>query len=365
MGAGAEASWSASVRGEGERSALVSSAALEPEGEAESPFAPPREPSRAEPPFIATQRPRRRPAERAYRIAGGVLVLSALFGLIFPFVLPADDWTMINVAPALIDLLLGAALLAGDDRLAGLVRLRVAVGAVLWTGVSLAESDPWAAGLQLLFSAGLLLLLVGRPSRGRMWGGVAAVSPCILLAAFALSLRPDADLEAPARADLSELTAPRRLEGHPVPGGRVAGPGYALRVPSREWRQVDAGRVFEQNPALDAWIFEPTAENQVQVIAERLDAGVRVKRSALVDLAVANVLRGASESRVLKQVEHGPNVVVHSVATFDGRPFEYRHRIFMEGRVVIQVLAFAPEGALTPGTERMVHDAQLGRAAAY
>jgi hypothetical protein len=114
------------------------------------------------------------------RVAGGILVLHAALALVGSFC--RQMLAPVPRVVAIIDLALGASLLSGRGWRA-IALMRCVLGAVVLTGFEIVEGHPqvmnddWAAATtEALYSAGLVALLIGRPSIPRIVAGALASS---------------------------------------------------------------------------------------------------------------------------------------------------------------------------------------------
>src|SRR5262249_14027511 len=107
----------------------------------------------------------------AARVAGVVLMINAVFvfaELFLPGRNGPDGGPLNSPVHIVVDLAIGFALARGVDKWQKIALARVALGALLFTGVSLAKQDWFGAGAQVLFSVALLGLLWGNAGSARL-----------------------------------------------------------------------------------------------------------------------------------------------------------------------------------------------------
>jgi hypothetical protein len=144
---------------------------------------------------LAAARPQRArgPAERipaelrfASLTVAVILLVNAAMTIVSLVVLHGQP--RLNVASAVIDVILGVSILAGREAARRWTMYRAIFGAVIGTMMTFVLHDTATAIFQLLYAGALLLLLVGRPGRARTWCGLAIGSVLVLLEALGLAL---------------------------------------------------------------------------------------------------------------------------------------------------------------------------------
>ena len=113
------------------------------------------------------------------RLAGAVLVINGLF-VVAELFLPGPR-AIGGPLPAAIDLVVGGSLILGLFRWRQIAVVRIGLGALLLTGLNAVRGEYLSAGLQLAFSAALLLLILGKPGRLRIAGGLVLAAAILAL----------------------------------------------------------------------------------------------------------------------------------------------------------------------------------------
>ena len=110
------------------------------------------------------------------QIAGGLLLVNAIFVLLSEFLIPADPKLGPlfapgrSVMPAIIDLAIGVSLLRGKPKYRTWALVRVLLGTVLFTAAAWGK-DPLMTASQIMIGASLLLFLLGDAGRVRLVAG--------------------------------------------------------------------------------------------------------------------------------------------------------------------------------------------------
>ncbi|HEU4412640.1 MAG TPA: hypothetical protein VFS43_45775 [Polyangiaceae bacterium] len=127
------------------------------------------------------------PDARALRLAGGLLVTGAVLSFLYVVQgLVAGTGGPAGALGIAIDLVIGVALFRNQSGYLSWAILRTVGGALFFGLPPLFRGDVVEAAVVLVLSAGFLLLLVGKPNRGRIIGGVALAGLVYLLMAVGL-----------------------------------------------------------------------------------------------------------------------------------------------------------------------------------
>lgn len=281
------------------------------------------------------------------RIAGGVLVLGGLLLLweraTFPELFAAQGLMAHNWVSGIIDLGLGGALLAGRTQLAGLARLRVVIGALLFTTYWLVEKNAFAAIVQAAYSVGLLLLLLGTAGLARR-----AVALVLVLVSISMELTSARALRT-GRNPLGRIVLALQGGTEPIPDGQVQGLArpYALSVPDAAWRLRDEKAARRDNPQSDRWLVHPTYDAHVMVMVEELPPGTYVPRERAVEAVVENLKKSFPGLQVDGEPDAGlEGTLVRAHGTVKGRALAFRVMVATGEGVAYTLLGFVPEAGL-------------------
>ncbi|MDC0745180.1 hypothetical protein [Polyangium mundeleinium] len=305
-------------------------------------YAPPTAPLR-EPPVVHAPDT----ATSAQRIAGGLLIVNAVF-LLVEVALPANgrepsvlSSPVALTISALIDGLIGTSLLYRSRKLLLWAIVRMGIGLFVMTAQA-ALKDPFLAGMQFVVCSSLLLLLVGDAGKPRMAVGGALFGIYAFLRVLGLSAEltgtnPMAVLIWQARGDIES-----------TPAGVVTGEAshYRLRAPSDRWRLRKPEAARKTNPLADRWISRPDVDAHVLVVAEKVP-GMLVLPDAMVDAVIKN---GKSSATAFEFVDRVPlrthpedGRLVHTRSTTSGIEIESLTAVVATYERGYQVVAYAPK----------------------
>jgi hypothetical protein len=295
------------------------------------------------------------------RIAGGLLLLNAavmaLELVLMPNKVPNATSSLV---PAVVDVLIGASLLRGDKKYLQWAIVRAVGGAVIWTGLSLANGEHFVAALQVLVSASLLALLIGQPGRARIAAACLAFSLYGLVElAGLLSLTTGVN---PIAATTMQLSG----ELEPESAGTIHGVAfdYALTAPAKSWHLYKAEVMHKNNPLADRWLVRPDVDAHLLVIAERLEPGMTLELKNLSKVIVDNARKAITDIVVLEDapMPTRDGWLLRFTGASEGKGIEFYVGLYAKGRNVVQVQGFAPNksfAAAKPELERAVASLEL------
>jgi hypothetical protein len=282
----------------------------------------------------------------AARLGGGVLVLNALALLWESQALPkaaTGPLTAGRPVSAVIDLILGALLLLGNEKALRWSVIRIVLGAVLFAGAALVQGNGMLAFFQIAFSAALLGLLVGRA--GGLRAGVS-------LAAVALYFTLEVGGLTGGNFLTRKLVAARSNLGR-APVTRVEGDHakYHLTMPAGEWYLREAAAARKDNPLADLWLVRPASDAHVITIVEEVPPGARIDLERFADAVIGNQRAAATELDVLEKstlTRPVPGRFLHTRSVVSGLRIESYYGLFVAGPRAYQIVAFAARDAF-PG----------------
>lgn len=264
------------------------------------------------------------------RLAAGVTYANALAGLLVMLMRPAEanarSASYITIA---IDVVVATSLLQGKAGARGWAILRAVLGAlvlgpIIWSN----GAHEYAVG-QVLFSAGLLLLLVGQPGAWRL--GAGTLTAGVVLAAlvtFVAAPRTGRSVRG-AIADL-------RDGGRHATELRGEDGGWTLALPDERWHQR------ERNGVRQASAYWPEQDAIVSVEARVLEGDVDLGASVDGILREARKRSGVAIREIERRpirVPHGSGVAVHVTAVERGPPVEGWWVLVANGRRLALVIA--------------------------
>ena len=281
----------------------------------------------------------------AGRIAGGLLLVNAMALFAEKAVLPTagDGLGRAGLTSALIDLGLGVMLLLGNEKALLWARIRAGLGLLVLPLIHLATGDQLLAVIQVVFSSGLLALLLGHAGRVRAALGTAVVVLCLGLEGLGLMGA------ATGSNPLARWTLSRDVEPGAVT--TVAGEAvrYELTFPGDHWYARKKAAVKKDNAVADRWLVFPERDAHVMIIAEQLPGGQVADMDKFAEVVVQNARQAVQN---LEVIESGPLAtslqdgrLVHTRGSASGLAVETYHGLYIHGSYVIQVMAFCPQKA--------------------
>lgn len=278
----------------------------------------------------------------AVRVAGAFLVVNALVLLIERALLPAQTGALqMNLGSAILDLVLGGMLVAGKPKVLPWVKLRVVLGAVVFTIYYLAmEHDPVLAGFQLAVSGAFVLLLFGQAGAWRLRIASTVFALYLVLEVLGLS-----GSTLPARM---RYAFTGELDG--VVTGEVWGKGsaYRLLVPDNgQWFRRSAEAARRDNPDVDLWLIRPQSDAHVITVVEELEPGARLDLDRFSQAVLANAGGNGGEVTVVERrplrVGAVPGRFIHTSTVAEGLRLEFLYGLYTDGQSAYQVIAFVEE----------------------
>lgn len=199
------------------------------------------------------------------RVAGGLLVLSGLWGLaVYALADSADTSLGRAVTASVVDLGIGALLLSGrKGNVLTLARFRAYVGVAIWPLYTLVNDGLLSGGLQLVLSATLAFLLSApRGRRHTYWAAAAHVAATLAIGLIPLvaALRPN--MEQLLTDSSTPLGVERRVQG--------SAQQYVLTAPTSRWRLLKPEESASTVPGADRVLVRPDADAYLAVYVVNL-----------------------------------------------------------------------------------------------
>ena len=245
------------------------------------------------------------------------------------------------VIAIIIDVWIGISLLRGKENFLPWARWRIVLGALIFTALHASTGDWMTAAAQVLLSAGLLALFLGRPGRVRIAAGITMAGLCLVGEMYGLVIH------ASGRDPAAALLQAGRFEPAAVDvlKGRLV--GYEIRCPSK-WRIVRQDVVAKENPGVDRWISKPDLDAHVYVIVERLPAAPDLDMALFEEAYLDQAKTHMKELEVLPAPTIGWNAgnsrFVHTRGKVDSIEVESYAGLFEDNGDVAQVVAICPRG---------------------
>jgi len=250
-------------------------------------------------PFVPTDMPSAPPAAAPFplgaRLAGAVLLANVVVNLVILAKTghgPGEaSLGQAGLLSNLVDLAVGGCLVAGLRNARGVALVRVALGAAILTPLAWASGGALQGCLQLAFSLGLLLLLVGRAGPWRIAAGLVPTGGLLVLL-LGLTLDPGLGRSARAlAADLADRGAHLALV-ESAPGAAVA---WRLPLPGERWHAEHL-----KVPNLERAVGWPEEDAHLLIFVKQVPAGAGVD----LEKAAAGMVSGARQGeKSLVEVE--------------------------------------------------------------
>ncbi|HSN92746.1 MAG TPA: hypothetical protein VLS93_16055, partial [Anaeromyxobacteraceae bacterium] len=274
----------------------------------------------------------------ASRIAGGLLVATALLELAFVASGQAGAFEKKLSGAHLLDVALGGALLVGrrERWIRAVTTGRVALGALILTPVFWVTQG-WIVGIvQLAFSGGLLLLLVGSPGPLQIAAGVVG-SGGVALVGLVGWIEPRVVTDAVAAAS---------GYGSPVQEAQGRKVSWRIELPGDHWRAADEDGDARDTPDIDRTLVWLEKKATLLVMAQ---AFPKVERLSI-DAVTGSILEATGQRmQKFEEISREPLLsylpaanVVRARAETEGKAVEILYGIYVDGNVVIGALGFAP-----------------------
>jgi len=273
------------------------------------------------------------------RLAGVILLLNAAALVAEGFLIPSEGKGITDSPVSMgIDFLIGGALLIGSGKFLTLAKIRAALGGLILPAIHMASGDPVLAALQVVFSVGLLLLLLGDAGKLRIGVGVAVVGLCLGLEAIGLHAAATGGGNPLARLFMS-----RELEKQAVSVVEGENFRYRLTSPNQEWYLRKSEVARKDNPLADRWLVRPDRDAHVMVIAEEVPGVGPVDVDRFAEIVIENARKAAGQLEIVSRepLPHRlPARLIHTRGTIDGMQVESYYGLFVRDRVIFQVMAF-------------------------
>jgi hypothetical protein len=281
----------------------------------------------------------------AARIAGGLLLVNAMALFAEKALLPAagEGLGRAGLTSALIDLGLGVTLLIGNEKALLWARVRAGLGLLVLPLIHVVRGDHLMAVIQLVFSSGLLALLLGRAGLVRTILGTAVVVLCLGLEGLGLMGA------ATGSNPLTRWTLSRDVEPGVVTTVTGEAVRYELTFPGEHWYARKKAAVKKDNAVVDRWLVFPERDAHVMIIAEQLPGGQIADMDKFAEVVLQNARKAEQD---LEVIESGPLAtslqdgrLVHTRGSASGLEVETYHGLYIHGSYIIQVMAFCPQKA--------------------
>jgi hypothetical protein len=248
---------------------------------------------------------------------------------------------------ALFDLVIGGALVAGSEKFLIWAKVRAAIGGIVLPLIHLYTGNGLLAGIQLVFSAGILLLLLGEAGKLRIGAGIAAAGLCLGLEFLGLAAIKSGS------NPMINMVLSRQVEKEAVKV--VEGEKFRYRVtsPNDKWFLRKADLAKKDNPLADRWLVRPDRDAHLMVLAEEVPGTGFLDMERFATVVLDNARKSVTGLVVIEQksLPHTlPNKFIHTRGKVQGMDIETYYGLFIRDRILFQVLGFANQSGF-PGVE--------------
>ena len=203
----------------------------------------------------------------------------------------------------------------------------------------LTKGQGLAAGIQIVYTTSLLVLLVGNASRLRM--GIGLLGAALYFVVEGAGFYGIVTGHYP----LARVLIAHELDAGPA--GVVDGQSvrYRLRMPNDRWYRRTEAVARKENPLADRWLVRPDRDAHVLVIAETLPESSTVEMDRFAEVVIKNLTANAKSFTVVSQsplettLEAGRVVRASSIS--EGKEMEWCIGLFVQHPYIFQVLAFS------------------------
>jgi hypothetical protein len=234
-----------------------------------------------------------------------------------------------------VDVIVGGALLLGKPKAKHIGLVRIALGALIFGGMSVAKGEHLAAGMQLVFSGSLALLIAGNPGMPRVAVAVVMAAACFLLEGVGLT--------AIASGSNPIAGAILRSTGGQPAGGEMRGDkfDYCVQVPPRDWYLRPAAAARQNNALSDRWLMRPEFDAHVMIIGEQVKEGLVIDQARYDNALVEEAQSRLTDFHLIGRDPLVGGTALHYSGKVNSIDLEYYRGAFADGSRAYQVVAFA------------------------
>jgi hypothetical protein len=277
------------------------------------------------------------------RIAGGVLIINALFVLA---ALALGMQSALNVSPfvpALIDILVGIYLIRGSWSILPWAKARVILGGVVYGLIAAVDGDFISMGATIAFSVSLLLLLYGKPKRIRISVSLVVIALVFLLDLFGFQQAlTGTSFLGQAINRLAYKASPSK---DPVFQGTLV--DYTIGPLDSAWMRRDDAAAKNDNPKADLWLVHPAYDAHIIVVPDIAPAAGVLDLETYTDLVIELTSAGFDDFVVITWAPltqgRTPGNVVEMTGESEGLDLRFRIGLFVEGNYYVEIACFSLE----------------------
>jgi hypothetical protein len=249
--------------------------------------------------------------------AACILCANALVGvgvLLLTGTNPSDPRGMGSLVPVVVDLVVATRLFQKERNAPSWALARAVLGGLVLTPILWSNGGAIVGIAQLVFSAGLVALLVGEPGRARVAGGALGAGGAVALVFAMVALPRVGNSVRALAADVGDWgTHVERLEGRDG--------AWSLPLPPRRWHDWPEGAKAVQGA--DRAATWPEEDAALMVFAIAAPEGRALDLGAAAEVILANIRKAdrtySELGRMRVRLAHGPGLAIHMRTTHGGR----------------------------------------------
>jgi hypothetical protein len=271
------------------------------------------------------------------RLAGAVLLVNAALSIAEIAVMAgrSGERGPNPVTGLVVDVIVGGALLLGKPKARQIGLVRIALGAIIFGGLFLSKGEHLAAGMQIVFSASLALLIAGNPGTTRIALAVVMAAVCFLLEGVGLT--------AIATGTNPIAAAILRSAGGDPAAGELRGDkfDYCVQVPPKDWYLRTAAAARKTNPLSDRWLMRPDHDAHVMIMGEQVKDGLVIDQARYEDVLMMEAQTRLTDFHLIGRDPLVGGTALHYTGKANSVDLEYYRGAFADGNRAYQVVAFA------------------------
>ncbi|MFC2173677.1 hypothetical protein ACFLU6_13765 [Acidobacteriota bacterium] len=249
-----------------------------------------------------------------------------------------------NIGPAVIEVILGLLLILKRQRARGWAMVWVVLELAPYGALQLDSGDFLGLLAQILFTVGILMMLIGTSTLPRLVGGICLV--CVYMFASAVATFNPSNIVRAMKARSFQIKKMQITKVRGMYGG------YAYEVPTSDWYLRKDKAAKSENWDADTWLVNLKNDAHVVVIHEYLPSPngqneVNVDLSEVAKVVILSHKRKASSFQVL---ENGPLLggrrvghLIHTSGVINNQNIEHYSGLFAAGEHIYQVVCFAEQ----------------------
>lgn len=267
------------------------------------------------------------------KIAGAVFLFNAVFAvlnLIFNF----NIFALIFLIPIFFDLVIGITFLTGLNWFLKFAVVRVVLGLFVWTGISINNLDYFSAIMQVVFSASLLLYMIGDAAKKRI---IFASFLCIIIV-LNYSLFIIQTTTGKTFIDTNAFNSMFMPDPVAVVSKKF---GYKFGPLSYKWKQRSEAEIKKDNPSAEKWFVDTKQGGHITVVSQKYGEDQIVNHHVYKQIIIKN-LQNFKISNLKDYKKNGMTVTsFNAEGKLSGLNLKYLFGIYSLKNKAIQLVCFS------------------------